>query len=153
MVINWWTISAKAEPIKLTIIKNSSLIKYFKFFIVFLEITIIRTNKDKWISLKRKTILLNSKGSRKSILFSPNENGNKIYCWKNKENGIFVRFKVMKKNKTKKSNPEIIKNNFFKWKLKKKWIVDKIKMIRKIWPDGACLVKKAIPKIIGRKNQ
>ena len=59
----------------------------------------------------------------------------------------------MKKNKTKKSNPEIIKNNFFKWKLKKKWIVDKIKMIRKIWPDGACLVKKATPKIIGRKNQ
>ena len=153
MVINWWTINAKEEPIKANIIKNSLLVKYLKSLIMFLIITITRINKDKWISLKRKIILLNSKGNKNSILLSPNDNGNKIYCWKNKENGISVIFIVIKKIEIKDSNPKMTKSNFLIWKLKRKWIIDKIRMIRKIWPDGACLVKKAIPKIIGRKNQ
>ena len=111
MVINWWTINAKEEPIKANI-------KFLKSLIMFLIITITRINKDKWISLKRKIILLNSKGNKNSILLSPNDKGNKIYCWKNKENGISVIFIVIKKIEIKDSNPKMTKINFLIWKLK-----------------------------------
>ena len=80
IVISWWAIKAYEEPINDNVIKNSLLLKYFKLWIIFLILTIIRMIDDKRISLNRKTILENYKGKRKySYLSLPIDNGNEIY--------------------------------------------------------------------------
>ena len=120
---------------------------------MFLIIIIIRINDDKWINLKRKIILLNSKGNKNSSLLSPNDKGNKMYCSKNELRGISPIFKINKKVEINIKDPKKQREIFFILKLKEKWMADIVMAIKKICPAGACFVKKANPKIIGSKNQ
>ena len=65
IVINWWAIKVYDIPNNDREIKNSSFFKYLKSFFKHLKATIRSIIEDKWINLKRKTILENSKGKRK----------------------------------------------------------------------------------------
>ena len=113
----------------------------------------MRTNEDKWSSLKRNIILWNSSGKINSNLFSAKEIGNKIYCSRKFCSGILAIDKIIKKVKMKINEPIRPKIIFLILKLKAKWIIDKKTIIRKICPEGACFVRKDIPIIIGSNNQ
>ena len=78
-------------------IKNSLLRKYLYSLIISFMHTIKRSIEDKWINLKRKKILLNSKGSKNCSLLSPSDMGNKIYCWTKEVNEILHNASVIKK--------------------------------------------------------
>ena len=81
---------------------------------------ITSNNEDKCINLKRKIILLNSSGKRNSNLFSPIDNGNKIYCSKKDRRGILAINRVNKKIVIIIINPRIPKIIFLILKLKTK---------------------------------
>ena len=59
----------------------------------------------------------------------------------------------MKKIERINKEPKIPKRIFFISKLKTKYISDNKLIIIKIWPVGACLVKKDIDITMGSKNQ
>ncbi len=60
----------------------------------------------------------------------------------------------MKIKKTDKINndPQIPKKIFLILKLKTKWTSERNEIIKKVYPDGVCLVKNETPNIIGRMN-
>ena len=66
---------------------------------------------------------------------------------------ILPIFKISTKRIIKINPPRMLEKKFLILKLKAKWIIDKITIITKIYPVGACFDRKASPKIIGRINQ
>ena len=76
-----------------------------------------------------------------------------MYCWKNDKKEIFPNHKIIKKNKIINKDPRRPKIIFLILKLKMKYIIDNIAIIKKIYPVGACLVKNEINKIMGSMNQ